>query len=320
MNIEYVECEVKELDAFEDEYVYDIEMEDQTQPWFFANDILIHNSIYVSLKCLEKRGVPIMKDGVINPEFYSTCDIIENYLNAKMDEWARKSLRSIDPRFVFKRETICDSAIFLKKKYYVLHMIDDEGFACDKFKYKGVSVVKTTLPKAIKPYLKKIIETMILTKDKGKCDKLFSDAYETFKALPVESISSISGINTFDKYAGDCQGFDVIAKGMQAHMRAAYYHNVLIDTLNLGGNYPKLKQGDKIRYVNVDSINKYNIDVIGYAGTYPSEFSSIFKIDYETMFESLMYTNIEYFYKSVNWVLRKPNEHVKFDLLAYLSE
>ena len=278
------------------------------------------DSVMVSLKCLESRGVPIKVNGEITSEFHNACEQVENYLNAKMDEWARKSLRSIDPRFVFKRETICDSAIFLKKKYYVLHVIDDEGFKCDKFKYRGVSVVKTTLPKTIKPYLKKIIETMILTKDKGKCDKLFSDAYDTFKTLPVESISSISGINTFDKYVSDCQGFDVIAKGMQAHMRAAYYHNVLIDTLNLGGNYPKLKQGDKIRYVNVDPINKYNINVIGYAGTYPSEFSSIFKIDYETMFESLMYTNIEYFYKSVNWVLRKPNEHVKFDLLAYLSE
>jgi len=278
------------------------------------------DSIYVSLKCLDKRGIPIYKDGSINPEFCETCNKIEVYLNDKMDQWARTSLRSIDPRFVFKRETICDSAIFLKKKYYVLHMIDDEGFACDKFKYKGVSVVKTTLPKSIKPYLKNIIETMILTKDKVKCDSLFTDAYETFKALPIESISSISGINTFDKYTDACQGLSIIAKGMQAHMRAAYYHNVLIDMLKLGGAYPKLKQGDKIRYVNVDPVNKYNIDVIGYAGTYPAEFSQIFKIDYETMFKSLMYTNIDYFYKSVNWVLRKPNEHVKFDLLAYLSE
>jgi DNA polymerase elongation subunit (family B) len=287
------------------------------------NDSIIYNdtdSLYVSLKCLDKKGIPIYKNDEINPDFLNFCDYIENYINTEMINWAKEDLKSIDPRFVFKRETICDSGIFLKKKYYVLHMIDDEGFKVDKFKYKGVSVVKTTMPKKLKPYLKEIIESMIIDKNKVTSDDLFNQAYETFKTLPHEMISRISGINTFDKYISECTGFEKIAKGMQEHMKAAYYHNVLLEKLELSGKYPILKQGDKIKYINVKKQNRYNINVVGYGGNYPEEFKKEFEIDYEKMFENLMYRNIEFFYEAVGWILRKPNENVKVDLLDFFSE
>ena len=38
------------------------------------------------------------------------------------------------------------------------------------------------------------------------------------------------------------------------------------------------------------------------------------------MFENLMYRNIEFFYEAVGWILRKPNENVKVDLLDLFSE
>lgn len=278
------------------------------------------DSVYISLKCLESCGVPLMSENSINPDFYEYCDYIENYLNSGMSDWAKIYLKSADPRFVFKREAICDAGIFLKKKYYVLHMIDDEGFKTDKFKYKGVSVVKTTMPKKLKPYLKEIIETMIISKNKNDTDNLFKQAYETFKTLPVEMISRLSGINTFEKYSIQCEGFDKIASGMQEHMRSAHYHNELLKSLSIEGKYPKLKQGDKIRYISIKKPNKFNIDVVGYASKYPEEFNDIFKIDYEKMFENLMYRNIEFFYKSVGWILRKPNENLKTDLLDFFAE
>ena len=43
-DIEVCEC----IGYFEDEYVYDIEMDDETHT-FIANDILVHNSSYVNL-------------------------------------------------------------------------------------------------------------------------------------------------------------------------------------------------------------------------------------------------------------------------------
>ena len=74
------------------------------------------------------------------------------------------------------------------------------------------------------------------------------------------------------------------------------------------------------QYINVKKQNRYNINVVGYGGNYPEEFKKEFEIDYEKMFENLMYRNIEFFYEAVGWILRKPNENVKVDLLDFFSE
>ena len=51
-NIEYIFDDVEyceEIGVFNDEYVYDVEVDDDTHT-FIANDILVHNSLFVSFK------------------------------------------------------------------------------------------------------------------------------------------------------------------------------------------------------------------------------------------------------------------------------
>lgn len=271
------------------------------------------DSNYFSLKCLEERGIFLQGENGISKEFYDECNRIEKYINDGMTAWAKKYLRSADSRFVFKREAICDAGIFIGKKYYVLHMLDDEGYPTDKFKYKGVDVVKTTMPKAIKPYVKKVIETMIMTQDKQKTNKVFNDAYEIFKGLSIFDVSKNSGINNFEKYSSKCSGLQTV-KGMPAHVKAAYFHDFIMDRHGWASKYEKFKSGDKVRSVYVKTPNKYNISNIGFKGTYPEEFNQIFKVDYELMFNKIFYAAIERFYSVVGWYLRKPNESLKVEI------
>jgi len=57
--IESIEC----IGEFEDEYVYDIEMDDTTDHTFFANDILIHNSVYITIDpILQLSNIPLLND------------------------------------------------------------------------------------------------------------------------------------------------------------------------------------------------------------------------------------------------------------------
>lgn len=273
------------------------------------------DSGYFSLGILEDTGkVKLLDDkGNISDEFLDACGKIEKYINTNITKWAKDTFRTIDSRLVYKREGICDRGIFLAKKNYVLHVLDDEGVKVNKFKYVGVSVVKTTMPKLLKPYLKKIMEDMVMKQNVKSANSLFNEAYDIFKELPIETISRISGINTFNKYVKGCDKFNT-AKGMTEHMRAAHYHNVLLSELGLEKNYQKLKQGDKIRYVSVRKPNKYGIDCVGYMDKYPKEFAEIFELDYELLFESLFFKNIRLFYQAVGWFLRKPNENVKVEL------
>jgi len=276
------------------------------------------DSQYLSLFWVDKIGIEFKTDGKISSEFYTLCDEIEKHINDGMTIWAKKNLRSDDSRFVFKRESICDSGIFIGKKYYVLHILDDEGVLVNKFKYKGVDVVKTTMPKVVKPYVKKVIEHMILSKSLQETNNLFNEAYEIFKTLPAESISKISGMNNYEQYSKKCSGLNV-AKGVPSNVKSAYHHDYIVKTLNLEAKYDKFKSGDKVRSVYVKTPNKYNISNIGFKENYPEEFLEIFMVDYEKMFDKMFFAAIERFYNAVNWTLRKPNENVRVELEEFLS-
>ena len=56
---------IEQLDNFDNEYVYDIEVDDNSHT-FIANDILVHNSVYTTygtlFKCMTKYYQDLYKD------------------------------------------------------------------------------------------------------------------------------------------------------------------------------------------------------------------------------------------------------------------
>lgn len=289
---------------------------DSCEKYLIYNDT---DSVYLSLKLLEHYNISLSNtDGGISPEFLSVCREFEDYLNSESEKWVKRKFWSLDPRIVFKREAICDQGIFVGGKNYVLHVLDDEGVSVDKFKYKGLAVVKSTMPKDLKPYVKKIIETMVRSQDLNETNEAFKEAYEAFKKLDVKSIYKNSSMNNYEEYVSKCKGFTTV-KGMPAHLKAAHYHDLVVEKLGLDKKYQKFRSGDKVKSVYLKTPNKYGIDMIGFKGNYPKEFEEIFEVDYEKMFGKILYAAIETIYDVVNWRLRKPNENVKLELENFLK-
>ena len=277
------------------------------------------DSFYLTLKSLEKVGI-FLKDGEkISDKFYDICNKIENEINSDMKVWAAKNFKSLDPRFIFKRESICDNGIFVAGKNYVLHLLDSEGIQTDEYKYKGVEVVKTTMPRAIKPFVKQIIESIITDKSLKTANEYFGMAYEEFKKLEPVQIAKIQNMNNYEKHSNISTELNT-AKGMTGHVKAAYYYNYMLDKLGIAGKYDKLRSGDKVKQLVLKQPNKYRLDRMGFKDKYPEEFNDIFKIDYDTVFVKVLYTPIKVFYDCVGWVLRKPNENVRVELEDIFGE
>jgi len=296
---------------------------DLTDEYLAENSPIIYNdtdSSYISIKHLinAKKIATYDDKGNVTPEYYKTVQDIEDHLNTEIVKWGKRALNSTDCRLVFKREAIADSGIFLQKKRYVLHLLDVEGIPCNKFKYTGVEVVRTTMPAQIKSYVKRIIETMITTKSLAETNKVFTETYETFKTLPVEDIASVMGIKGYEKYAANSKEFNTV-KRMPIHVKAAYYHNLLLEKFNIERKYESIASGDKIRYFYVRKPNKYGISVIGYKYYYPKEFAEIFEPDYEFIFKKIIFQVIERFYEAVNWRLKDPAMAVQTDLFDLLG-
>ena len=297
-------------------YIHEISGDDKTDPIVY-NDT---DSSYISIKSItDALNIPLIDDkGRVTKQVYEQAENIESHLNEEITKWSAKSLNSLDSRFVFKRECICDTGIFLQKKRYVLHVLDDEGIPVNKFKYTGVEVVRSTIPNAIKPYVKKIIETMMSTKELPKTDKVFLDAYETFKSLPIEDIAFVMGVKDYDKYARKCDGYNTV-KAMPIHTKAAYFYNLMLEKFNIMNDYEPLSSGDKIRYFYVKQPNKYGLNAIGYKYYMPNEFKNVFEPDTEKMFEKIIFNIIERFYDAVGWKMKQPGKQVQTDLFELLG-
>lgn len=274
--------------------------------YFALNDLVTHYKIE-----------PV-KNGKVTNEFYNIVEGVTEYLNTEIQEWGRRVLNSKDCRFIFKREKICDVACFFRKKRYVLHVLDDEGIPVNDFKYVGVEVKRTTMPANVKPLVKNIIETMLISQDQHKTNKEVENAYETFINLGIDDISEVSGIKGLEKYSSLSEGFET-AKGMPHHVKAAYFYNELLSKLGIDKKYEKIQSGDKIKHFAVKTPNRYGIKKIAYKYYYPEEFKDCFQPDYEKMFEKIVYSVVERFYENVKWKPKKPGELTQTDLFDLLS-
>jgi DNA polymerase elongation subunit (family B) len=281
------------------------------------------DSVYVTLTCLrEKYGIHIFdEENNISKEFYDVCDGVEKYINDSMESWARKSLQSIDPRLVFKREAVADRGIFLAPKKYILHIRNDEGVDVDKFKYIGVEVVTTKTPKSLKPMIKSIIESVIMDMDKKKATDLYIKSYDMFKTLPSGQACNNGSMNTYNKWIPKgYTGFKAPTKTPQ-NVKAAYFFNEICRVEGLEFEYEKLVEGDKIKFAYVQTPNKYGITVIGFGtDNLPAEVEENVQVDYNIMFDRIVSAPIKRIYESVGWVLRPPNRTLKIDLCDFLSE
>ena len=285
-------------------------------------ECIIYNdtdSSYVSISPLVESGMTKFWDGKnVHQETYDRIQDIEDYLNKTINSWAEKALLTKDSRFIFKREMIADVGVFLQKKRYVMHILDDEGIKENKFKYTGVEVVRTTMPNAIKPYAKKIIETMMMSQSLKKTNDILNETYDIFKTLTPQELSFVMGVKNYDKYSVQCSEFNT-CKGMPIHVKSAYYYNIMLQKLKTGNKYEEISSGDKVRYMYVEQPNKFGLDTIGFKYDYPEEFEKIFKPNYEKMFEKILFESIKRFYDNVGWVIRKPSANVQtelFDLFA----
>jgi hypothetical protein len=198
----------------------------------------------------------------------------------------------------FKRETFCASGCFVAKKRYVLHMIDAEGVAVDKFKYVGVDIKKNELPKDIKSMLKLIVEgAMKKHWNNATFQKIMVSIREKYLEFPPEKIAFLKNYGTEKK----AESFLEAEKGTGMHAKAVIYHNQLIKSLNIQNKEEEIFVNDRFRYVQVKPINGYNIDVIAFKENWPEEFSKYFMVDYDTMFQKTMCSPLKAFIKAFGW-------------------
>jgi hypothetical protein len=291
---EYIFDEVESCELigeFDDEYVYDIEVDDDTHT-FIGNDILIHNSLYLSyLPIMESVGY----DGN-EIEFILHIDkvFVKHLFKGFLNEYAKPY--NVSNTHDFELETINKSAIHLEKKHYINNVIWEDGIFYDDLSYfypKGIEIVRSSTPSFVRGKDQRggIWDFIIyLFSNPGNLDirnvlRLVKEQRKAFEMADIEDISmNTSCTNYDDKVVDDINGI-VVAKGSHFSIKASAFHNCLLNkNSEYKVKYDMIKSGKIKYYYCIHPLNNVFAYLRSFHPYEITEKESVI-IDYDTQFE-----------------------------------
>ena len=232
---------------------------------------------FVSKVCSEKLEVIIDK----------SFDRLKEYTNSYVNQMK------------MKRENICDTAIFLAKKKYIMNVYDSEGFKYDepKLYMKGIEAIKSSTPYPCREKIKEALK-IIMQGSNDNLIKFVEEFRKEFSKLPFQDVAFPRGVNGMEKY------FDkkrIYKEGTPIHVRGALVYNSLLRENDLDRKYPSIHEGDKIKFCYMRVPNTFRENVISSPGTLPKELSIDRYIDYNTQFEKAFFDPIKNITDAIRW-------------------
>lgn len=275
----------------DDEYVYDIEVEDTHS--FFADSILVHNSIYVEFGRLNNfLNIPPEKETQFVVDLWNYgCG---PYMKQKYEEYAKKyncdqNLQELE------LEKIADTTILTSKKHYAMaECWKEPGIFLEPMEevvYKGLEIVKGPTPPFAREcqidFTRFILEWYQTHKERMPYDMIISKLKgykQKFLLCSPDEISSGGTIGDYGKFIADDKNAFAIRPHCPIHVKAAGTANYILnqpENKKYRVRYNKIKTADKVKWYYAKN-NRY--DCFAYLpGYYPFEYAP--EIDYDLQFE-----------------------------------
>jgi len=226
------------------------------------------DSLYVEMKGIVDKFVP-NKTVQEKVEFLDkVCEgKIQPFIDKFYGELAER-VNAYEQAMQMKREAIAETAVWTGAKRYIMNVWNNEGVAYKeaKFKMVGIEAVRSSTPTICRGAIEDAAKIVL----SGRQEDLF-EYIEKFRVLfhnanPAE-IARNSSVKEMSKYTlGD--------KGVPMHVKGALNYNEMLRKLSLENKYPRINDGDKIKFVSLTLPNPARCEVIAFpAGYLPPEFN-----------------------------------------------
>jgi DNA polymerase elongation subunit (family B) len=234
----------------------------------------------------------------IQPSIDESYENLANYVHA----FAQK--------MQMKREALADKGIWTAKKRYILNVYNNEGVAYNEphMKVMGLEMVKSSTPSAIREKMKQSIKIMMQGTE-SDIHEFIADFKVNFKKLPVEDISFPRGLNGLKDYA---DSVIMYKKGTPIHVKGAILYNHYLVKMGLDKKYPKIQEGEKVKFTYIKQPNPFKDMVISYPGRLPVEFGLQQYIDYDLQFDKAFIEPIKVVLDCMGWSTEKRNSLESF--------
>ena len=221
---------VEQLDDFDDEYVYDIGIDDTT-PYFFANGLLVHNSCYFSAKKIWQEDPMYADFEFTRDNIIMLYDGIADTMNETFPEFMTKRFNTgLERGGIIKagRELVGSNGLFIKKKKYAIMYYDLDGHRYDvdgkpgNLKVMGLDLKRSDTPQFMQDFLEEILTNLLTGSSK---EEIFDK------------------IRAFRRDFRDRPGWE---KGTPKRVNGlTYYSDAEAKAADMSGSFTKLKVGTK---------------------------------------------------------------------------
>ena len=267
------------------------------QRWVIYSDT---DSVYVTLKAVVDRFRP-------NGTMAEKVDFVDEFCKEAIQKEINRLFRLLTDRYLngvgayllMNREVIGDKGIWTAKKRYLINVRDKEGIRKEpaELKYMGVEIAKSSVPKFCREAMKEAV-TIVMEKDQKTLFKFVSDTKVKFRQQKIEDVSFPRGVNGLDKY-GDKKS--IYIKGTPFHTRGVLVYNHLIDQFGLESKYPKIKDGEKMKFFYLLEPNPVGTNAMAFLTEMPKEFGIHQYIDWETQWEKSFIEPLMLILNSIGW-------------------
>lgn len=217
------------------DYVYDISIENQ-DPFYFANDVLVHNtdSVYFS-------AYPILKNDIDSGTMSWSKDICVNLYDTIADSVNESFPGFMDRAFNCPRdmgsiirggrELVAGKGLFIKKKRYAVLIYDLEGTRLDvndrpgKVKAMGLDLKRSDTPRVVQDFLSQLLLDVLTGCDRDHVYKQVLEFKELFQKRPPWEKGTPKRVNNLTLYTEKEKKAG--RANMPGHVRAAMNWNTL---------------------------------------------------------------------------------------------
>jgi hypothetical protein len=296
----------------EDSYVYDIIMEDDTKPWFFANGILVHNSNYFTM-----AGIVNNKEDAI-----AAADAIANVVNDSFQGFMQQAFNctpGFDDLIKAAREIVARTGILQAKKKYMMAMVDKDGDPVeegseDELKTMGSDIKLSSTPEVIRKMLSDVVMAVLNEKPKAEIDEIIIKFREylgrdkddsTDDLIDPLDLSAIMSVNELEEYQAKWELIERQGRGkvsIPANVRAAINYNYLIKHLKLTDE-PEIMSGGKVKLLWLMP-NDFGFDNIAFPSDtdeLPTWFHEVLEADMGLMELKLVDQKLQNIFDALDW-------------------
>ena len=274
---------------------------------FWHKDIETHKKlgITVSGKCIKPVVIYIDTDScyVSFEEAMEKSDwsgepkeFIKELHTARLEQYIERGMQKYAdaqnaPNFLsFEMESIAHNAIWLAKKKYIQNIVwTDPDLHYDKLskiKTKGFEIIQSSTPLFARNKLKDAL-SLFFAQDKPELEPIVNflkECKREFKLANMEDICMSLKTNNYEKYIVEDYNKLEFLKGCPINVRAAGYHNYLLNNSKYKRKYSLIGNGEKLKMYHCKDAA---CSVFSFSpGSHPYEFAP--EVDYELQFEKCM--------------------------------